>query len=119
MWTDLRGPNKLGSFDEAARKSPLMNKLQERGFVHNHHRLKEIIGDDEEDNVTETAIESATDWDGKSAEELHREYVVAEARVAALAVAKAKLLATQLAMDHRAAGTGTGLKIAPGLDPQN
>lgn len=49
--------------------------------------------------------------------ELKRELAAAEARVAALAVAKAKLLATQVAMDHRAAGKVSGLKIAPGLPP--
>jgi len=49
--------------------------------------------------------------------ELKRELAAAEARVAALEVAKAKLLATQVAMDHRAAGKLSGLKIAPGLPP--
>lgn len=66
-----------------------------------------------------TPVVSAAGWgrSSRSTLELRRALAAAEARVATLAVAKAKLLATQLAMDHREAGKAGGLKIAPGLPP--
>jgi hypothetical protein len=72
-------------------------------------------------STTDTPVVLAADVGRRqglsTSQELRRELAAAEARVAALAVAKAKLLATQLAMDHRAAGKAGGFKIAPGLPP--